>query len=398
MTLPSELLEKTMVETGSTGFGALFRSQRVDMESLQKHFHSVLLQDFRRQLTLEQRPSYEKTTVFGFLDFSPFMTSAMESVVQDNFSICFECMPREPWNWNLYLFPMYLLGVTARYLVLLPLRLGIVFLGLLTYFVGYVLTLLIPRKYSNRKLQIQRRCLQLLANCWVASWAGVIKYHGSCPPPGPNQIIVANHSTVLDIILMLNDRIVSLIGQKHGGTLGFFQEHVLNCMNNLWFDRLDTKDRTSMSGRIKEHIMDPASPPLMLFPEGTCVNNEYAVMFKRGAFDLDATIIPVAIKYNRLFGDAFWNSKLHSFPRYCLRLWTSWCVVADVWYLEAQTIRPGETSIQFAARVKEMICTQAGLTSVPWDGYLKYFRPSEREKRARQAVFADLIKQRFDLS
>jgi hypothetical protein len=28
------------------------------------------------------------------------------------------------------------------------------------------------------------------------------------------------------------------------------------------------------------------STPLLIFPEGTCVNNEYCVMFKRGAFDL----------------------------------------------------------------------------------------------------------------
>eukprot|EP01134_Creolimax_fragrantissima_P004022 CFRG4022T1 len=397
MALPSHDLEKTMVETGSIGFGALFRSLKVDMEVLQEHFHAVLMQDFRKQIMLEQHPSYEKTTVFGFLDFSPFMTAAMESIVQDNFTICFECMPREPWNWNLYLFPIYIVGVFVRYVLLLPLRLIAVVLGILLYFVGYAFTLLIPNKYAKSRTEVQRKCLRLLAECWVASWSGVVKYHGACPAPGANQIIVANHSTVLDIILLLNDRIVSLIGQEHGGTLGFFQKHVLNCMNNLWFDRLDNKDRGSMSRRIKEHIMDPESPPLLLFPEGTCVNNEFAVMFKRGAFDLDATIIPVAIKYNRLFGDAFWNSKLHSFPRYCFRLWTSWCVVADVWYLEPQTKRPNETSIEFASRVKEMICAQAGLTSVPWDGYLKYFRPSEREKRARQAVFADLIKRRFGL-
>ena len=30
------------------------------------------------------------------------------------------------------------------------------------------------------------------------------------------------------------------------------------------------------------------STPLLIFPEGTCVNNEYCVMFKRGAFDLGA--------------------------------------------------------------------------------------------------------------
>lgn len=45
---------------------------------------------------------------------------------------------------------------------------------------------------------------------------------------------------------------------------------------------------------------DASKPPLLLFPEGTCVNNEYAVMFKRGAFDLDATIIPVGMCYDEV--------------------------------------------------------------------------------------------------
>jgi hypothetical protein len=119
-------------------------------------------------------------------------------------------------------------------------------------------------------------------------------------------------------------------------------------MSNLWFDRMDNNDRSAMSRKIKEHIQvrytvdalllygrwrrvwvlcsailnlslyrgirlylmissvdqlqqDAAKPPLLLFPEGTCVNNEYAVMFKRGAFEMDATIIPVGmIRYSAL--------------------------------------------------------------------------------------------------
>lgn len=34
--------------------------------------------------------------------------------------------------------------------------------------------------------------------------------------------------------------------------------------------------------RIKEHIADASKPPLLIFPEGTCVNNDYCVMFKKG--------------------------------------------------------------------------------------------------------------------
>lgn len=71
---------------------------------------------------------------------------------------------------------------------------------------------------------------------------------------------------------------------------------------------------------MKAHVAAPDTTPLLIFPEGTCVNNEYCVMFKRGAFDLGATVCPVAIKYNKIFVDAFWNSRRQSFTNHLVCL------------------------------------------------------------------------------
>ncbi|KAJ0010570.1 hypothetical protein Pint_34131 [Pistacia integerrima] len=60
-----------------------------------------------------------------------------------------------------------------------------------------------------------------------------------------------------------------------------------------------------------------------------------------------------------------------SFTMHLLQLMTSWAVVCDVWYLEPQTLKPGETPIEFAERVRDIISVRAGLKKVPWDGYLK---------------------------
>eukprot|EP00967_Tisochrysis_lutea_P140322 scaffold256266_cov24-Tisochrysis_lutea.AAC.1 len=46
---------------------------------------------------------------------------------------------------------------------------------------------------------------------------------------------------------------------------------------------------------MKQHVSSPDSVPLLIFPEGTCVNNEYTVLFKRGAFELGAAVCPIAI-------------------------------------------------------------------------------------------------------
>ena len=38
--------------------------------------------------------------------------------------------------------------------------------------------------------------------------------------------------------------------------------------------------------RLRVHIENPDANPLLIFPEGTCVNNEYTVMFKKVRFYL----------------------------------------------------------------------------------------------------------------
>lgn len=108
-----------------------------------------------------------------------------------------------------------------------------------------------------------------------------------------------------------------------------------------------------------------------MFSTGTCVNNTSVMMFKKGSFEIGATIYPVAIKvgvsnhsctlnrqlprfyfssivpcvgtpllsprpqYDPKFGDAFWNSSKYSMVNYLLRMMTSWALVCNVWYLPA---------------------------------------------------------------
>eukprot|EP00899_Mesostigma_viride_P009378 jgi/Mesvir1/18441/Mv14302-RA.1 len=72
---------------------------------------------------------------------------------------------------------------------------------------------------------------------------------------------------------------------------------------------------------------------------------------------------------------------------------TSWAVVpvCDVWYLEPQTQQEGETPEDFADRVKRVIAQKAGIKPMPWDGYLKYYRPSEKLTEKRVLVVEEEI-------
>ena len=43
------------------------------------------------------------------------------------------------------------------------------------------------------------------------------------------------------------------------------------------------------------------------------------LLVQRGAFDLGSTVYPIAIKYNKIFVDAFWNSRKQSFTNHLAR-------------------------------------------------------------------------------
>ena len=90
--------------------------------------------------------------------------------------------------------------------------------------------------------------------------------------------------------------------------------------SHIWFQRSELKDRTAVARRLREFTADPTNNPVLIFPEGTCINNTAVMMFKKGSFEVGAPIYPVAIKYDPLFGDAFWNSSEQSLLRYCLML------------------------------------------------------------------------------
>ena len=101
-------------------------------------------------------------------------------------------------------------------------------------------------------------------------------------------------------------------------------------------------------------------------------------------------------RYNKIFVDAFWSSRTQSFGMHLVELMTSWAVVADVYFLEPQHKQPGETSIEFAARVQKMIAKKARLKVVPWNGMLKYFSPSPKLCEAKREIFGNSLKAKLE--
>eukprot|EP00871_Galdieria_phlegrea_P001193 jgi/Galph1/2074/GphlegSOOS_G756.1 len=350
----------------------------------------------------DHRQPERKHLVFDFPDCISFLSEAADALVGDSLSRCFSAEAPRPWNFltrnsshiPFLLMPLWLASLWLRYLVLLPLRLTILFFGIAIFLTGFIAVgFIFPR--SELRSKIEQRLLRFLASVFIASWSGIVRFHGKRPAKKANQIYVANHTSLIDIIVLYKDYTFSIIGQRHGGFAGILQDLLMRVQNHIWFDREVGRDRRIVQKLLREHVLNPSNEPMLVFPEGTCVNNEYCIMFKKGSFELGAEVIPVAIKYNKRYANPYWDSSQCGFLRHLWDLMTSWAVVADVYYLEPVKQEPGESAANFAKRVKRIIANRIGLIEVDWDGFLKRHRLSAKFIQQRQKANAMVLLRRL---
>lgn len=217
--------------------------------------------------------------------------------------------------------------------------------------------------------------MQVLHRILSRVFSAIIRIHNKENRAKSGSICVANHTSPIDVIILSTDNTYSLIGQRHSGFTGMMQIAFSRASNHIWFDRSESKDRSLVSKRMREHTLKENNPPILIFPEGTCINNTSVMMFKKGCFEIDATIYPVAIKYDPRFGDAFWNSQKHSMLQYLILMMTSWAIVVDVYYLPPMKRENNEDVLQFTNRVKAEIVKKGSFVDLNWDGMLKRSMP-----------------------
>ena len=148
---------------------------------------------------------------------------------------------------------------------------------------------------------------------WLARniWAAVILYGMGCPPKityaqrlerGKSYVLVANHSSMLDIMLMLrvSRNPFVFVGKKELANIpifGFFYKRVC-----ILVDRADSRSRSSVYRRAQRRLQDGLS--ICIFPEGG-VPDESVILdtFKDGAFKMaiahQIPIVPVTFFDNK---------------------------------------------------------------------------------------------------
>ncbi|XP_033845981.1 glycerol-3-phosphate acyltransferase 4 [Periophthalmus magnuspinnatus] len=246
---------------------------------------------------------------FELADVLYFSRRGAESIVDDEVTRCFSAQELETWNLltrsnynfrhiSVRVTALWGLGVLLRYTVILPLRVALAVTGIILLIVLTTLVGFLPKgKFRSRLSEdVHLLCYRI----FVRALTAIITYNNQENKPQNGGICVANHTTPIDVIILANDGCYSLVGQVHRGLMGVLQRAMVKASSHIWFERSEAKDRHLVAKRLGDHVADKNKLPILIFPEGTCVNNTSVMMFKKGSFEVDCTIYPVAIKESSL--------------------------------------------------------------------------------------------------
>ncbi|CAH1728100.1 unnamed protein product [Chironomus riparius] len=342
-----------------------------------------------------------KLNDFKLDDCLEYVKSGMEAIIEDDVTSRFQAEELKNWNlltrtnrgyefisWRLTV--LWVIGFLIRYLFLMPLRVIICFIGVGWLVVAMTIVGFVP--FEDLRLWMNNKVSLVAYRIIIRSLSALIIVHNEEYQPKNCGFCVANHTSPIDVAILSTDCTYSLIGQRHGGFLGILQRALGRASPHIWFERAEAKDRSAVATRLRQHVSDPKNPPILIFPEGTCINNTSVMQFKKGSFEVGGVIYPVAIKYDARFGDAFWNSSKDSMIQYLYMMMTSWAIVCDVWYLPPMYREEDESAIDFANRVKSVIAKQGGLIDLVWDGQLKRMKAKKEWKEIQQEKFAERLK------
>ena len=136
--------------------------------------------------TIQQQP-HGKLRLRDLIDISPTLSEAAGAIVDDSFIRCFKSNPPKPWNWNVYLFTLWCLGVVVRYLILFPARVLVLTMGWIIFFSSFIPVHYLLKGHNKLRTKIERCLVEMMCVFFVASWTGVVKYHGPRPSIRPKQ-------------------------------------------------------------------------------------------------------------------------------------------------------------------------------------------------------------------
>uniref|UniRef100_A0A2K5EKV2 Phospholipid/glycerol acyltransferase domain-containing protein n=1 Tax=Aotus nancymaae TaxID=37293 RepID=A0A2K5EKV2_AOTNA len=329
---------------------------------------------------LDNTPEFEPSDIFYFC------WKGMETIMNDEVTKRFSAEELESWNplsrtnynvqyISLLLTVLWGLGVLTRYCFLLPLRIALAFTGISLLVVG---TTVVGCLSNGRFKEFMSKHVHLIFyQICVRALTAIITYHDRENRLRNGGIHVASHNSPIDVIILASNGYYAMVGQRA-------------MVRAFPFEHLEVKDCHMVAKRLTEHVQNKSKPPILIFPKGTCINTS-VMMFKKGSFEIGATVYAVAIKYAPQFGDVFWNSSKYGMVTYLLQMMASWAIACSMWYLPPIIREAAEDAVQFVNRVKSAIARQGEFVDLLWDGGLKREKMKDMCKEEKQKLYSKTI-------
>lgn len=295
-------------------------------------------------------------------DSADLVSMGAKSINSDSFTKCFSSISALEMHHSgiLYIFSLFI-----RYLILFPIRFIFFTIGTILFAFMFLIGILMKSE------RIFAFSFLFYCNVFCLSFGARIRNHGVKRRLDVPHVYVANHTSFLDFIVLSSHKFCHAgLSEDHGGLFGFFFKKILRQNGSLYFKRCEKNDKIIVKQKLIRHIKDKKTP-MLVFPEGTCVNNKYTVLFQKSVFEIDTVVCPVAIKYKRTLFDPYWNRRRHTFTEHLFYLMSRWMIDVDVYWMEPVTRQNDESVFDYVDRVKNSISERAGLVSLKWNGYMK---------------------------
>lgn len=259
----------------------------------------------------------------------------------------------------------YTFSFVIRYFILFPIRLAFLSVCMVVFL------LMVLRATATKKDEHLESAFTFATRVLMLAINARIKNVGNKRRLREPHVYVANHTSFVDFFLLSSYKFPhACVSENHGGLFGFLFKSILIRNGSIAFKRSEKIDRQLVVEKLKEHT-NSGGAPMLVFPEGTCVNNKFSVLFQKGAFELGVTICPVAIRFRRGLFDPYWNRRNHGFTMHMFYLMTRWRLEAEISWMDPVRMEKEETPTQFSHRVKMLISKEAGLRNTLWNGFLK---------------------------
>ena len=198
--------------------------------------------------------------------------------------------------------PLYLLKTALVGVTLFPVRVGVVLTSLVFGSAVAAIASAGANPKSPTPSPVRRALLQplrLVARVllWALGyWWIEIEYKPGSNPGGARVLVAGPHYSLLDAWVMTMLHLPCSVAKAAVAKLPIFGKAAV-AMDTIFVDRKDPDSKHKCVAAIKERATNPAWPPILLFPEGTCTNGEVLISFKPGAFLPGAPVQPVVLRY-----------------------------------------------------------------------------------------------------